>query len=48
MKARTFFGIMLMLMALVGMTACENEDNPVDNPESKVQTDYYDVTGLSL
>ena len=41
MKARTYFRIMLMLMALVGMTACENEDNPVDNPESKVQTDYY-------
>ena len=41
MKVRTFIGIMLMLMALVGMTACENEDNPVDNPESKVQTDYY-------
>ena len=41
MKVRTFIGIMSMLIALVSMTACENEDNPVDNPESKVQTDYY-------
>ena len=32
MKARTFIGMMLMLMALVGMTACNNEESSVDNP----------------
>ena len=35
MKTKTIIGMMLMLMALVGMTACdkEHEDNPANNPE---------------
>ena len=32
MKSRTFFGMMVMLLALVGMTACSNDDDPLDNP----------------
>jgi heat shock protein HslJ len=32
MKARTFISMMVMLITMVSMTACENEDNPVDIP----------------
>lgn len=31
MKTRTFIGMTLMLTALVGMTACGNEENPLNN-----------------
>lgn len=41
MKTRTFIGISLslVLMALVGMTGCNNGDNPVNDPE---QNDIID------
>ena len=52
MKTKTIIGMMLMLMALVGMTACdkENEDNPAnpENPESKTQTTYYYYKGQKM
>ena len=32
MKTKTIIGMMFMLMALVGMTACDKEENSVDNP----------------
>ena len=32
MKTKTIIGMILMLMTLVGMTACDKEENSVDNP----------------
>ena len=50
MKTKTCLGMMLMLTVLAGMTACsnENEDNPVNNPESKAQTAYYYYKGQKM
>jgi hypothetical protein len=39
MKTKTFIGMMVMLF--VGMTGCDQEDNPGNNPESNTQTYYY-------
>lgn len=51
MKVKTFIGVLILLMALVGMTACDNDNNSVPNgpinPESKNDTqapDNPDVT----
>ena len=41
MKTKTFIKMMVLLTALVSMTACDQEDNPADNPESKAQTYFY-------
>ena len=32
MRTKFFFGMTVMLTTLVGITACDNEDDPVDNP----------------
>lgn len=41
MKTRTFTGMMVMLTALVGMTACSIDDNPANQISAVVQTYYY-------
>lgn len=40
MKAKTTIGIMVMLMTLAGMTACDNEDNTIENTDT---TNPHDV-----
>lgn len=32
MKTKTFIGMAVMLLALISMTACNNDNDPVDNP----------------
>lgn len=41
MKTRTFTGMMVMLTALVGMTACSIDDNPANQISAVVQTYYF-------
>ena len=41
MKTRTFTRMMVMLTALVGMTACSIDDNPANQISAVVQTYYY-------
>jgi hypothetical protein len=43
MKARTFFGIVFILIAILGMTACVNEDDPVSvnaNPQESIYGEW--------
>ena len=40
MRTKTFVGMMVMLMTLVGMTACENENNPISG-NAKPQESLY-------
>lgn len=50
MKTKTILGIIAMLIAMVSMTACDNEGNPVNNPEtkdvSKVVEETWILTGF--
>ena len=41
MKVRTFIGIMSMLIALVSMTACNQEDNPTNETPATAQSYFY-------
>ena len=41
MKTRTFTRMMVMLTALVGMTACSIDDNPANQISAVVQTYYF-------
>lgn len=41
MKTRTFIGMMVMLIALVSMSACGNDDNPANETPAVAQTYFY-------
>ena len=47
MKTRKFIGKMLMLMSLVGMTACNNMENPVEIPKENDVHDFSKAIGVT-
>ena len=47
MKSRIFIGKMLMLMLLIGMTACNNMENPVEIPKENDFHDFSKAIGVT-